>query len=68
MSPKRQPAPPPPPDRITTAGRVVGLGGIVLSAIFWALTNRVSPELVGVFASLWGFTEGAAALKELGRR
>jgi hypothetical protein len=36
--------------------------------VFWAATNRVSPELLGVFGSLWGFSEAGAALRDLGRR
>lgn len=53
------------PDRITQTGRLIGLGGIVLSAAVWFLADRVSYELLGTFLSLWGFTEGAAALKQL---
>jgi hypothetical protein len=69
VSSRQQPsAPPPRGDRITQTGRIVGLGGIVLSALVWYFTNRISIELIGVFGSLWGFTEGAAALKELGRK
>lgn len=65
---------PPQPDAITRAGRLIGLGGIVVSAIFWFVTaattgnGQVSTELLGVFGSLWGFTEGAAAVKDLRRR
>jgi hypothetical protein len=73
LAPRRQP-PEKKPDWITTAGRIIGLGGIVLSAIFWAATalanghGLVSTELLGVFGSLWGFSEFGAALKELGRK
>jgi hypothetical protein len=63
-----RPSQPAKPDRITQAGRLIGLGGIVLSALVWYFTDRVSYELLGSFGTLWGFTEGAAALKGLGRK
>lgn len=66
MAPR--PHQPPSNDTITKTGRLIGLGGIVASAVVWYFTNRVSYELIGVFGSMWGFSEAGAALRELGRR
>lgn len=31
--------------------RIIGWGGVVFVSVFWAITNRVEPMLIGLFGS-----------------
>ena len=43
---------------------LTGFGGVVIVTAIWALTGRLSPELVALFGTMMGVGEGIGALRE----
>lgn len=43
------------------------IGAFIFVPVFWAMTDRLEPALIGMFTLAWGFGEGVDAVREFKR-